>query len=187
MKLSSNNVSLDNYPLESITYIKTSDNMKFVENAHSYLSNVKDMEASVFWNTSSYPFTLVCRGKNYSAIIDEARSFKSSMQDTISESSTMVCIGYKDGGLMQDEKSTILADINVKLRKFSAINTLKWNGTTLIKPGGFPLERLAWYDLCYIVKEPSLYDLATKLIDFKHRNIESVEHTSTLLLGNAGA
>ncbi len=184
-QIASNNVTLHTYPIESIIHINPTDNIKFIEALGSYMGNAKENELKVFWNTSGFPFTLIVRGANYSRIIDEVRNFKSHMKEHISESSMMFNLGYKADKLLQDEKATVFANVYVKLRRFEN-NVLKWEGKTLIKNDGFPLERLAWYDLCYIVEEASLYDLAKKLVDFKHKNIKSVEHTSTLLLGSSG-
>ena len=186
-QIASNNVTISTCPIECITHIKPIDNIKFVEAIDSYCENEKENDLRVFWNTSGYPFTLVVRGTNYSKIISEVRNFRSQMKKHIAESSMMFNLGYKDNNLIQDEISMVIANVHVKLREFEADNPLKWEGKTLIKTDGAPLDRLAWYDLCYIVEEKSLYDLAKKIIDFKHKNIESVEHTSTLLLGSSGA
>jgi len=185
-EIASNNRVIKNYPIESIIHVKPKDNLQFIENLNPCLHSAKTNEIRVFWNTSSYPFTLVCRGKKYSEIVDEIRNFKFLMKEHIAESSIMFSLGFKDGKLMQDEKNKLFANVYVKLRSFDLDNTLKWKGKTLLRSGGLPLDRLAYYDLCYTVEENSLYDLGEKLIEFKHNNIETVEHTSTLLLGTAG-
>lgn len=169
-------------PITSYTFIKPTDSNRFLNFSKAKVEQFKSIDSTLFWNTSDYPFTLVCEGDNYLRILEAVRGLRYKADDLIAESSTLITLGYKENDLMRDQNSIVLAEVFVKVRRFASINSLRWKGEHFMKMGYNVLERLAWYDVCISAKEKTLYDLGNKIINFKHENIESVEHTSTLLL-----
>ena len=107
-EISSKNVDSKIYAIESYTFIKPRDNNRFLNFSSTYSKKLVDIDSRIFWNTSSYPFVLVCMGNNYLKILEVVKDLRKNTNDMVAESSTQVSLGYKGSDLIQDKKSVLI-------------------------------------------------------------------------------
>jgi hypothetical protein len=171
-------------PLRAYIFVRSSEEVFPIETFKTCVSGMAESLSSntVLWNTTAYSAIIPVDGANVQDIISSILDLRKTAGGIISDSSTLIAIGFDEKGLAQDSKiePPIPCTIYVKVRNFEN----NWlNEETNI---GTPIGNLGWFDLAFTKSFSSVNQLVEAILAFREQHEEDISQLSAVIQSNKG-